>query len=163
MPSLGLHVDVGPEDRFRAALGYMLGVTATGGYGVPRGGAGRLADALVARLGERGGSVRLGARVTRILVRGGRASAVRLEDGTEIAPRRAILADTSAAALLLSLLDARDVPSWLRRFMKRFPQGWGTFKVDWALSAAVPADRGARAPSCAAESLDDRPLHARGA
>jgi len=40
LPSLGLHVDVGPDDRFGAALGYMLAMTATtGGYGVPKGGA----------------------------------------------------------------------------------------------------------------------------
>jgi phytoene dehydrogenase-like protein len=159
MPSLGLHVDVGPDDRFGAALGYMLGVTATtGGYGVPRGGARALANALVARLEQRGGSVRLGARVTRIVVRGRRASAVRLEDGTEIAPRRAILADTSAATLLLSMLAEADVPSWVRRFMQRFPQGWGTFKVDWALSAPVPWRVEAARESAvvhAAESLDD--------
>jgi phytoene dehydrogenase-like protein len=83
LPGLGLHVDVGPDDRFGAGLAYMLAVTATtGGYGFPKGGAQSLTDALVARLRERGGDVRLGARVTRVLVRGGRASAVVLEDGT---------------------------------------------------------------------------------
>src|SRR5262245_59783553 len=77
LPGLGLHVDVGPDDRFGAGLAYMLAVTATtGGYGFPRGGAQSLTGALVARLAERGGEVRLGARVTRVVVRGGRASAV---------------------------------------------------------------------------------------
>lgn len=159
LPGLGLHVDVGPDDRFGAGLAYMLAVTATtGGYGFPKGGAQRLTDALVARLAERGGEVRLGARVTRVLVRGGRASGVVLADGTEIAARRAILADTSAAALLLSMLDERDVPGWVRGFMKRFPQGWGTFKVDWALSAPVPwAVEAARESAVvhAGESVDD--------
>ncbi|HMF39767.1 MAG TPA: NAD(P)/FAD-dependent oxidoreductase, partial [Polyangia bacterium] len=114
--------------------------------------------ALVARLAERGGEVRLGARVTRVLVRGGRASAAVLADGTEIAARRAILADTSAAALLLSMLDEREVPGWVRSFMRRFPQGWGTFKVDWALSAPVPwAVEAARESAVvhAGESVDD--------
>lgn len=159
MPSLGLHVDVGPDDWFGAALGYMLAMTATtGGYGVPKGGAQNLANAMLARLTERGGTVQLGARVTRVLVRGGRASAVVLADGTEIAARRAILADTSAATLLLSLLDEREVPAWVRRFMRRFPQGWGTFKVDWALSAPVPWRVEAARESAvvhAGESLDD--------
>jgi len=159
LPGLGLHVDVGPDDRFGAGLAYMLAVTATtGGYGFPKGGAQSLTDALVARLGERGGEVRLGARVTRVLVRAGRASAVVLEDGTEIAARRAILADTSAAALLLSMLDEREVPGWVRSFMKRFPQGWGTFKVDWALSAPVPWRVEAARESAvvhAGESVDD--------
>jgi len=159
LPGLGLHVDVGPDDRFGAGLAYMLAVTATtGGYGFPKGGAQRLTDALVARLAERGGEVRLGARVTRVLVRGGRASAAVLADGTEIAARRAILADTSAAALLLSMLDEREVPGWVRSFMRRFPQGWGTFKVDWALSAPVPwAVEAARESAVvhAGESVDD--------
>src|SRR4051794_26515544 len=48
LPSLALHVDVGPDDWFGAALGYMLGLTAsTGGYAVPRGGAQAITNALV--------------------------------------------------------------------------------------------------------------------
>ena len=139
LPGLGLHVDVGPDDRFGAGLAYMLAVTATtGGYGFPKGGAQSLTNALVARLAERGGEVRLGARVTRVVVRNGYASGVVLEDGTEIAVRRAVVADTSPVALLLSMVDDREVPGWVRGFLKRFPQGWGTFKVDWALSGPVP-------------------------
>jgi phytoene dehydrogenase-like protein len=159
LPSLGLHVDVGPDDTFGAPLGYVLGMTATtGGYGVPKGGAQSLTNALVARLEEKAGRVLLGAQVKRVLVRQRRASAVVLADGTEIAARRAILADTSAATLLLSLLDEADVPARVRRFMRRFPQGWGTFKVDWALSAPVPWRVDAARESAvvhAAESLDD--------
>ena len=159
IPGLGLHVDVGPDDRFGAGLAYMLAVTATtGGYGVPRGGAQSLTDAIVARLAERGGEVRLGARVTRVIVRGGRAVAVQLDDGTEIAARRAILANTSPAKLLLSMVDEREVPGWVRAFMRRFPQGWGTFKVDWALSGPVPWQVEAARESAvvhAGESVDD--------
>jgi phytoene dehydrogenase-like protein len=159
LPGLGLHVDVGPDDAFGAPLGYMLGLTATtGGYAVPAGGAQSLTDALIARLTEAGGAVRLGARVARVVVRGRRASAIVLDDGTEIPAGRAILADTSAAALLLRMLEARDVPSWLRAFMRRFPQGWGTFKMDWALSAPVPWRVEAARESAvvhAGESLDD--------
>jgi phytoene dehydrogenase-like protein len=159
IPGLGLHVDVGPDDRFGAGLAYMLAVTATtGGYGVPRGGAQSLTDAIVARLAERGGEVRLGARVTRVIVRGGRAAAVQLDDGTEIAAKRAILANTSPAKLLLSMVDEREVPGWVRAFMRRFPQGWGTFKVDWALSGPVPWQVEAARESAvvhAGESVDD--------
>ena len=81
-----------------------------------------------------------------------------LDDGTEVAARRAILADTSAAALLLDMLDEREVPGWVRAFMKRFPQGWGTFKVDWALSGPVPWQVEAARESAvvhAAEDVDD--------
>jgi phytoene dehydrogenase-like protein len=159
LPSLGLHGDVGPDDRLGAALGYVLGLTATtGGYGVPQGGAQSITRALVGEIERSGASLQLGARAKHIVVRGRRAVAVVLEDGTEIAAARAILADTSAATLLLSLLDERDVPSWVRSFMVRFPQGWGTFKVDWALSAPVPWRAESARQSAvvhAAESLDD--------
>jgi phytoene dehydrogenase-like protein len=159
LPGLGLHVDVGPDDTLGAALGYVLALTATtGGFAVPLGGAQRLVEAMTARLAQRGGAVRLGARVARIVVRGKRACAVQLADGSEIAAPRAILADTSAAALLLTMLDSREVPSWVRAFMTRFPQGWGTFKVDWALSGAVPWQLEAASQSAvvhAGESLDD--------
>lgn len=138
LPGLGLHVDVGPDDRFSAALGFMLGMTAsTGGYAVPEGGAQSLANALVGCLRAAGGRLRLGARVTRVLVRGGQARAVRLADGEEIAAR-VVLADTDVAALLLDLVEPEHVPARVAGFMRRYPRGWGTFKVDWALDGPVP-------------------------
>lgn len=139
LPSLGLHVDVGPEDWFGAGLGYMLGMTAsTGGYAVPVGGAQSIANALVTLLEGCGGRLRLGARVTRIIVQNGRAAAVRLEGGEEIRARLAVLADTAAPTLYLKLLESAHVPVWLRAKMSKFEQGFGTFKVDYALSDPVP-------------------------
>lgn len=139
LPSLGLHVDVGPDDTFGAALSYMLGLTAsTGGYAVPRGGAQAITNAMVTALERDGGRLRLGADVRSIVVRGRRASAVRLADGEEIAVDRAILADTGAPKLLLDLVGAEHLPGRVIRAMRRFPHSWGTFKVDWALSGPVP-------------------------
>lgn len=139
MPSLGLHVDVGPEDWFGSAVSYVLGMTAaSGGYAVPVGGAQNVSNALVTRLEEYGGRLRLGARVSSIVVREGRACAVKLANGEELSARRAVIADTAAPTLYLNLLDARHVPSWLLRKMRGFRQGFGTFKVDFALSSAVP-------------------------
>jgi phytoene dehydrogenase-like protein len=158
LPGLALHVDVGPDDAFGAALGFMLGMTATtGGYPVPEGGAGALAAALVRCLEARGGRVRLGARVERVVVVNGRARAVRLVDGEEIAAG-VILADTDVATLLLDLVGADHISSRVRRFMRRYPRGWGTFKVDWALDGPVPwAVESARRSAVvhAGDSLDD--------
>jgi len=138
LPGLALHVDVGPDDLFGAALGYMLAMTGTtGGYVVPKGGAQALTDALVACLGEHGGSVVLGARVDRVLVRDGRAVGVALADGTEIAADR-VFADTDVAALLLQMVDRNEVPSRFVDFLRDYPRGWGTFKMDWALAGPVP-------------------------
>lgn len=158
LPGLGMHVDLGPEDRFGAALGYMLGtMAATQGNRVPIGGAQAITDALVRRLETKGGAVQLGAQVTRIIVRDGRAAALRLADGTEI-DASLILANTGAPALFTRLLADADLPSRLTRRMRKFPRGWGTFKVDWALDGPVPwlhADCRAGAVVHAGDSIDD--------
>lgn len=139
LPALGLHVDVGPDDRFGAGLGYVLGATAaTSGFAVPAGGARSVTAALISLLESCGGSVRLGARVVRVVVRDGRARAVRTADGDEIDVGRGVLADTAAPALFLDLVERGRIPSRVVARMQRFVHGWGTFKMDWALSAPVP-------------------------
>ncbi|MCB9542241.1 MAG: NAD(P)/FAD-dependent oxidoreductase [Myxococcales bacterium] len=155
---LALHVDLGPDDPFGAALGYMLAATAaTGGNAVPVGGAGAITAALARRLEAKGGAVRLSAAVERIVVDGGAARAVVLADGEVIESRR-ILADTGAPALLLRLLPEDAVPARIRRAMRRFRWGWGTFKLDWALAGPVPwssADARRAAVVHVADSVDD--------
>jgi phytoene dehydrogenase-like protein len=139
IPSLGLHVDVGPEDWFGAGVGYMLGMTASsGGYLVPQGGAQSITNALVTLLEGCGGRLRLGARVERIVVREGRAVAVVLDSGEELRALRGVIADTAAPTLYLKLLEREHVPRGLLRKMSRFSRGFGTFKVDYALSEPVP-------------------------
>lgn len=139
LPSVALHVLIGPEDWFSAGLAYMLGLTAsTGGYAVPIGGAQRITDSMLTVLERHGGRLRLGARVARVVVKNRRAHGVVLEDGTEIAAGRAVVADTGAPALLLKLVDRAHVPSSISSRLKRFEYGPGTFKVDWALAGPVP-------------------------
>lgn len=139
IPALALHVDLGPEDFAGTGLGLVLALLAArAGFRVPIGGARAITEALLSRLREHGGEVRLGVHVDGIRVRDGRAAAVRTDGGEEIAVRHAILADVGAPVLFLKMLPAEAVSSWLRRRMERFRYGWGTFKMDWALSGPVP-------------------------
>lgn len=158
LPGLGLHVDVGPDDPFGAALGFMLGMTATtGGYAVPVGGAQALADSLVRCLEHHGGRIRLGTPVARVIVRDDVVAGVELADGQEI-PAKTVLADTDVAALLLDMVDREYVPGRVVEFMRDYPRGWGTFKMDWALSAQVPWEVEPARDSAvihAGDSLDD--------
>jgi len=159
LPSLALHVDVGPDDWFGSGLGYVLGLTAsTGGYAVPRGGAQSITNALVTLLERHGGRLRLASRVERISVRSRRAVGVVLEGGEEISASRAVLADTSAPSLCLDLLKGEQLPGFVLRKMRKFPLGFGTFKLDLALSGpvawSVPEAR-LSAVVHAGESLDD--------
>lgn len=159
LPSLALHVDVGPDDWFGSGLGYMLGLTAsTGGYAVPRGGAQAITNGLITLLERHGGRLRLGARVERVIVRGRRAVGVVLAGGEEVRVTRAVLADTSAPALCLQLLEPEHVPGRMIRKMRRFPLGFGTFKLDVALGGPVPWTLPQARMSAvvhAGESLDD--------
>jgi phytoene dehydrogenase-like protein len=159
LPALALHGDQGPEDFASAAMGYVLALSATSvGYAVPEGGAQRITDALVALLRQSSGHLRLGARVSQVLVRQGQAVAVRLASGEEIAARQAVLADTAPGPLFLDLLAEAPVPSCAWRAARRFRHGWGTFKMDWALGGPVPwRDARARASATVhlAEDTDD--------
>ena len=114
--------------------------------------------ALVAALASRGGAVRLGSRVERIVVRSGRARAVVTDGGEEIEVGQGVLAATAAPSLFLDLLERDLLPRRLVRGMRRFAQGWGTFKVDWALAGAVPwsvEEARRSAVVHAGDSLDD--------
>lgn len=159
IPGLALHTDVGPDDAMGAVVGFVLAVLASsGGFGVPEGGSGAITTALLKRLEERGGKVRTGARVDRIVTKSGRAVAVRIEGEGEIAASKAVVADVGAPALYLKLLERADVPSRVVRAMERFKRGFGTFKVDWALDAApewLAGDCRRAAVVHAGDSLDD--------
>jgi phytoene dehydrogenase-like protein len=159
LPGLALHADLGPDDAAGAGMGLALALMAArAGFPVAAGGARAITEALVRRLTEAGGHLRLGARVVRVVVRSGRAVAVRTHAGEEVAARRAVLADVGAPALFLRLLEQGTAPAWLRSRMRRFRYGWGTFKADWALSGPVPwlsAEARESAVIHAGDDLDD--------
>ena len=159
IPGLALHVDLGPDDFAGSGLGLVLALLAAGsGFRVPVGGARSITEALLRRLRENGGELRLSARVAGIIVRQGKAVAVRIENGEEITAGKAIVADVGAPALFLKLLPTRAAGSWLQQCMRRFRYGWGTFKMDWALSAPVPwsaAEAHESAVVHAGDSIDD--------
>jgi phytoene dehydrogenase-like protein len=129
-----LHADVTPDSAGSALYGWVLcGIGQTLGWPVPRGGAQRITDALVARLRARGGELRCGEHVEEVVVRGGRASGVRTAAGTEHQARRAVLADTGAQALF-----ERMLPPSHRRELRHFQLDNATVKVDWALDGPIP-------------------------
>jgi phytoene dehydrogenase-like protein len=105
------------------------------GWPSPKGGAGRLADALVGYLESLGGEVRTGARVVGVTSSGGRASGVVIEGGERVeAP--IVVADVMPHALVELTGDA--LSSWYRALIKRYVYGPSTLKVDWALDGPIP-------------------------
>lgn len=134
-----LHSDLTPEAAGSGLFGWLLvSLAQSVGFPVPVGGAARLIDAMVARLTSRGGRLECGARVDRVLVRGGRAVGVRLADGREVAATRAVLADTTAPALFEELVGPEHLPARFLAHLARFQWSAATVKVDWALDGPVP-------------------------
>lgn len=134
-----LHTDLSPSSPGSALFGWLLsGLGQTVGFPVPEGGAQRLTDALVARLTALGGRLECDATVGEVVVRRGRAVAVRTVDGREVAARRAVLADVPAPQLFLELVRRDDLPPRLLDDLRRFQWDDATVKVDWALDGPVP-------------------------
>ncbi|MEM7135817.1 MAG: NAD(P)/FAD-dependent oxidoreductase [Myxococcota bacterium] len=97
-----LHVGLGPDDEGSiSGLGFSTIIQDTGNNPV-KGGMQRLSDALASFLRDNGGEIETGAEVEKILVEGGRATGVRLADGTE---RRASKLVASNANPLLTALE----------------------------------------------------------
>jgi phytoene dehydrogenase-like protein len=133
-----LHTDVSPASSPSGIFAWLLVCLGQQiGWPVPAGGAGKVTDALVARLRARGGSIECNARATRIEVRGGRAVAVGTSKGVFDAAR-AVIATTGAPALFTELLAPEHVPPRIRERLQRFEYDHATVKVDWALDRPVP-------------------------
>jgi phytoene dehydrogenase-like protein len=153
------HADFSSEGAGSGIFGLimtMLGQTV--GYPVPEGGAGSLTEALVRRLEDRGGEVRVGVEVVEVEVEGGRAVAVRTADGERVAAHRAVLADVVAPRLYGTLVADKHLPARTRHGIERFAWDPGTVKVDWALSGPVPWDPAPEvAPGCVhiCDSVDE--------
>ena len=134
-----LHADFTPSNAGSGIFGLILAMLGqTVGFPVPKGGAGELITALARRLESKGGTIATSSDVTSIVVRDGRAVAVRLASGDEIAAQRAVVANVSAPALYGGLVNLDDLPARTRWGIRRFRWDPSTIKVDWALSTPVP-------------------------
>jgi phytoene dehydrogenase-like protein len=133
----GAHADVSPaavgSGVFSLGLNFLAHAV---GWPLPRGGAGRLTDALVARLTAHGGTVRCDASVAEIETARGQVVAVRLAGGERIAVDAVVC--TASPGPLTGMLASGTLPGRVERRLRRWRYGLGTVKVDYALSGPVP-------------------------
>jgi len=129
-----LHTGLGPD---QATSGFMTQVIACalqlGGMPVPKGGGARLVDGLAEIVRDAGGELRTGAEVERVLVSGGRATAVRLAGGETIRAERAVVASVTPTRLYGELLGDGDVSAELREAAARYRYGRGEMQIHLAL------------------------------
>jgi phytoene dehydrogenase-like protein len=103
------------------------GITAVGGPG-------GLSRALETAARQAGVTIRTGARVVRIVTRGGRVTGVALDTGEEIAAR-AVVSGIDPKRTLLDLLDPMDLDPTIRERARRIRARGVTAKIHLALSA----------------------------
>jgi phytoene dehydrogenase-like protein len=134
-----LHTDLAPHSAASSIFGWLLcGLGQQVGFPVPEGGAGQLTAALVTRLEARGGRVMCDTRVTRVIVRDGRAVGVATAGGDEVAAGRAVVADVGAPALYRDMIGPEHLPGGVLDDLRRFQYDNSTVKVDWALDGPIP-------------------------
>jgi phytoene dehydrogenase-like protein len=128
-----LHTGLGPD---QATSGFMTQVIACalqlGGMPVPKGGGARLVEGLAGIVRDAGGELRTGTEVERILVSGGRATAVRLVGGETIRGERAV-ASVTPTELYGTLLAEGEVPEDVTRAARRYRYGRGEMQIHLAL------------------------------
>lgn len=134
-----LHADLSPEGAGSGLYGWLLSCLAQQhGFPVPKGGAGALTAALVKRLTAGGGTLLCDMRVTEVVLRRGRAVAVRTATGQTFDARRAVLADVAAPVLYRDLVGYEHLPAGVVDDLGRFQWDMSTVKVDWALDGSIP-------------------------
>jgi phytoene dehydrogenase-like protein len=114
---------------------HVMGETngARGVWGYVRGGMGTLSEALAAAARAHGAEIRTSAPVSRILVRGGRAEGVVLDDGTELRARR-VASNADASRTLLGLVGEGELPAGVAEAVRGIDYTSGSVKINVALS-----------------------------
>ncbi len=131
------HSGLPPSTAGSGAFGFLLQLLAhSHGWPFPAGGQGEIAAALLKIAAREGVEVRCDAHVERILVRGRRVAAVKLQGGEELSARDVVT--TISARPLAALLPEDALPQRLMRRLRIWRYGTAAFKLDYALSAPVP-------------------------
>ena len=124
-----------------------------GWFGHVIGGMGSITQAMAAAAREYGAEIRVEAPVVRIVVSGGKATGVVLEDGTELRSR-VVVSNADPKRTFLGLLDEEDLPGDFRRAVVDIKMAGPCAKVNLVLSeeprwTGMPADADANRRSFA--------------
>ncbi len=140
----GAHTQTAPSQPGAGFAPMIMVGSHLSGVARPRGGSGRLNDALAAVIIAHGGTVRTNAGVRRVRVENGRAVGVVLESGEGITAEKGVVSAVDAVRLFLDLVDEEHTSPELRRALRNVRIA-GTniseFKVDCALSGPLDWSR----------------------
>jgi len=124
-------------DRKGLAVSFPLLVGKIDNWHVCIGGSHALAHAIWESLAQAGGRVFLQHGVDQILVEGGKAVGVKLEDGSTVRARRLVASSISLEQTFLQMLDRSLLSDGLVQEVEKFPHmDWSYFSVHLAMSRA---------------------------
>ena len=105
-----------------------------GAWGLARGGMGAISTAIASAFQSFGGEIKTNAGVSQILVEGGKAVGVALENGDEIRAR-VVVSNLDAKRTFTQIMDKNDLPPGIYEKAKNFKIRGSSGKVNIALSA----------------------------
>lgn len=105
-----------------------------GAWGYARGGMGAVTKALAASFQASGGTIRTGAEVERVLVKGGKAKGIVLAGGEEIYGKL-VVSNADVKRTFLKLVDDKDLPDVFLRRVRNFKIRGSSGKVNIALDS----------------------------
>jgi len=134
-----LHTGLTTESAYGAQMGKVIAFALeAAGAPVIKGGAGRAADAFKSLIEEKGGELRSGADVDQILIQNGKASGVRLSDGTEIAASHVICSVAPGQLYGRLLRDHQATkPGKQAEDLRQFRHGRGNFQLHYAIDGPI--------------------------
>jgi phytoene dehydrogenase-like protein len=135
----GLHLDF-PPDAAGGALFPYLESMANQSFGmvIGKGGADVMIRALTGAFESLGGKLHLGAEVTAITTRNGRAIGIGLADGRRVSARRAVIANLTPPLVFGRLLKDQSGRPDVEAKMRAFRAGPGTMMIHFALHHLPP-------------------------
>jgi len=136
-----LHAGLGPEDAFSGQIAKVIAFALeAAGAPIVKGGGETLLKAFAALIAERGGEIRTGADVERVIVENGRAVGVRLAGGETIRASKGVICSVTPTQLYGRLLG-EAAPAEELAATGAYRYGKGNFQIHYALDRP-PAWRG---------------------
>ena len=133
MAAWGLHLDFAPDIAGGALFPYLESMANQAfGMVIGQGGADTIIKAMIGAIQEKGGEVRLGARVVSIDVANGAAQGVTLASGEKLEARH-VIANVHPKLVFGKLLKPDAAPIGFRAALEKFRAGPGTMMIHLAL------------------------------
>ena len=136
--SWALGPNIKPDQQGAGSIFYIM-IPAIHVYGqaIPEGGSIELPRALARYVQAHGGTVLTSSPVSRIIIHDGEAKAIRLEDGTEIYARKAVVTTLEPKQTFLNLIDRAHLEDDFVKMVENFTFGdVASFRVHFALHEA---------------------------